>query len=124
MSGLENARRVGEDLAVQAQRRLRFPFYFPGYRTTGSRYVNDFDRKWLSRDLPTDEPLLGTADLQSLADLNNSLSVVRNMRMAPVSSRLLVGLAVVGLAPVLPLLLFKYPLGELIQKFVATLTGL
>ena len=29
---------------------------------------------------PPADPLLGTADLQSLADLSNSVGIVRNMR--------------------------------------------
>ena len=43
--GLENARRLGEDMAVVARRRLKtLPFYFPEYRATGSRYTNDSPR--------------------------------------------------------------------------------
>ena len=42
MTGLENARRLGEDMAVLAAPRLKnLPFYFPEYRTTGSRYANE-----------------------------------------------------------------------------------
>ncbi len=37
ITGLENARRLGEDMAVLATPRLKkLPFYFPEYRTTGS----------------------------------------------------------------------------------------
>ncbi len=44
-SGLENAKRLGEDMAVLAARRLKsLPFYFPEYRATGSRYTNDSPR--------------------------------------------------------------------------------
>jgi LCP family protein required for cell wall assembly len=51
VSGLENARRLGEDLAVLAERRLKtLPFYFPEYRTTGSRYDNDTPRIYSERD--------------------------------------------------------------------------
>jgi LCP family protein required for cell wall assembly len=51
LSGLENARRLGEDLAVLASRRLKtLPFYFPEYRTTGSRYENDTPRIYSERD--------------------------------------------------------------------------
>jgi LCP family protein required for cell wall assembly len=51
VSGLENARRVGEDIAVRASRRLKtLPFYFPAYRTTGSRYVNETPRIYSERD--------------------------------------------------------------------------
>jgi LCP family protein required for cell wall assembly len=52
VSGLENARRLGEDLAVLATPRLKkkLPFYFPELRTTGSRYVNDTPRVYSLRD--------------------------------------------------------------------------
>jgi hypothetical protein len=41
VSGLENASHLGEDMAVLADPKLDFPFYFPEYRTLGSQYVND-----------------------------------------------------------------------------------
>ena len=50
-SGLENARRLGEDMAVLAARRLKtLPFYFPDYRATGSRYTNDSPRIYSLED--------------------------------------------------------------------------
>jgi polyisoprenyl-teichoic acid--peptidoglycan teichoic acid transferase len=51
VSGLENARRLGEDLAVLATPRLKtLPFYFPQLRTTGSRYDDDAPRVYSLRD--------------------------------------------------------------------------
>jgi LCP family protein required for cell wall assembly len=51
VSGLENARRLGEDMAVLATPRLKkLPFYFPEVRTTGSRYPNDTPRVYSLRD--------------------------------------------------------------------------
>jgi LCP family protein required for cell wall assembly len=38
VSGLEDARREGEDLAVIADPKLKFPFYFPSVRARGSSY--------------------------------------------------------------------------------------
>lgn len=98
------------------------------YMGLASRYVFAFERKWLGdttgarRD--TIEPLLGTADLQSLADLGNSVNVVRNMRMAPVSMRLFVAILAAAVAPMLPLFLLKYPLADLSQRLFMKLTGL
>lgn len=94
------------------------------YMVFGSRYVNGFNSKWLGKGDPDREPLLGTADLQSLADLGNSISVVRDMRVVPISLLLLKDYALTALLPFLPLLLFKYPVAELAQKFFARLTGL
>jgi len=94
------------------------------YMVFGSSYVNGFDRKWLGKGDSDREPLLGTADLQSLADLGYSISVVRGMRVAPISLLLLKDYALSALLPFLPLLLFKYPVADLAEKFFAKLTGL
>jgi len=79
------------------------------YWEMASRYVNDYDRKWIRGVNPSGESLLGTGDIQSLADLNNSVSIPRDMRIIPVSCRLLAELAAAALLPLLPLLLLKYP---------------
>jgi hypothetical protein len=67
---------------------------------------------------------LGTADIQSLADLSNSVSIVRDMRLVPVSLSIVKSLAVAALLPLLPLVLFKYPLADLLAKFFGRLSGL
>jgi hypothetical protein len=94
------------------------------YGTFAERYVNAFDRKWLGADSAPGEPVLGTADIQSLADLSNSVSIVRDMRLVPVSPSMLMYLAVAALLPMLPLLLLKYPIADLLAKFFNGLSGL
>jgi hypothetical protein len=94
------------------------------YMGLAARYVGGFDRKWLGAGAPAEQDLLGTPDLQSLADLANSVAIVRNMRWIPVSPQLLAGFAIAALVPMLPLLLFEYPVAALAEKFMRTLTGL
>jgi hypothetical protein len=94
------------------------------YMAFAAQYVNGFDRKWLGTDSPPKEPLLGTPDLQSLADLSNSVGLVRNMRTMPLSMNLLANVAAAALLPIVPLFLLKYPVAELAKKLFATLTGL
>ena len=94
------------------------------YMVFASQYVNDFDRKWLGADTAPRKSLLGTPDLQSLADLGNSINIVRTMRWIPVSLKLLMVLAMATLLPMLPLFLLKYPVAELAEKFVTMLLGL
>jgi hypothetical protein len=94
------------------------------YMELAAHYVSDFDKKWLGADALPAEPLLGTPDLQSLADLSNSVNIVRNMRIAPIGLRLLANLAIAALLPLLPLLLFKYPAFELAEKFLKKLCDL
>jgi hypothetical protein len=94
------------------------------YMIFAASYVKDFDKKWLSQNAKREEPLLGTADLQSLADLGNSINVVRNMNWVPLSTRTLAHMALIALLPMLPLLLLKYPVTELAEKFFTNLIGL
>ena len=48
--GLEDARREGEDQAVLADPKLKFPFYFPTVRVTGSSYSGTEPRIYKIRD--------------------------------------------------------------------------
>jgi len=98
------------------------------YMEFASHYVNAFEAKWAGQGTspsPSEaEPLLGTPDLQSLADLGTGVNRVQDMRWVPFSRRLVATTAIAALVPVLPLILFKYPLIELAQKFFANLVGL
>jgi hypothetical protein len=44
---------------------------------TQLRYVREFDHEWLRGGAPADDALIGSADIQSLADLGNSFDVVK-----------------------------------------------
>jgi hypothetical protein len=91
------------------------------YGTLAERYVREFDAKWLRGGAPADEPLVGSADIQSLADLANSFEVVKGMRFAPVTRDAILQLAVATLAPVAPLLLTVMPLEELLKNLFGIL---
>jgi hypothetical protein len=88
------------------------------YGALAERYVRDFDGKWLRGRAPAGEPLLGSADIQSLADMGNSFTVVRAMRLAPISRDALLELSACVLVPLLPLLLTVMPLEELTKKLL------
>lgn len=94
------------------------------YMVFASSYVNGFDQKWLGACAAPGEPLLGTPDIQSLADLSNSINIVRNMRWVPMSLRLVQDIVLAALLPMLPLLLLKYPVADLAEKFFTKLVGL
>ncbi len=94
------------------------------YMSLAASYVTEFEAKWMSGSPPADERLLGTPDLQSLADLANSVTVVRTMRWVTIGPRLLSMMALAALVPVTPLVLFRYPLTELAQKLIKNLVGL
>lgn len=94
------------------------------YTLLASGYVDAFERKWIRGENPAGEAVLGTPDLQSLADLSNSVSVVHAMRWGPASRRLMLGLVAATLLPMLPLVLFRYPMSEVAAKVFESLTGL
>jgi hypothetical protein len=91
------------------------------YGTLAERYVREFDGKWLRGGAPADEPLVGSADIQSLADLANSFEVVRTMRVAPISRDGLLSLVAGTLAPIVPLALTMMPLEELLERLFGIL---
>jgi hypothetical protein len=61
--------------------------------TLSSRYLDSFRRKWIQEGTRQDEPLLGTSDIQSLADLGNAFNTVSDMRILPFSAKTVVRLA-------------------------------
>ena len=91
------------------------------YGTLAERYVREFDTKWLRGGAAADEPLVGSGDIQSLADLSNSFEVVKTMRIAPVTKEAVVQLVVATLAPIAPLALTMMPLEELLKKLFGIL---
>lgn len=80
--------------------------------------MRDFRAKWFAGAPPKDEPLIGSADIQSLADLGNSFASAQQMRFAPIgpTGLLYFGLAFIG--PILPLVLTLMPLDALIARMV------
>jgi hypothetical protein len=83
--------------------------------------VREFDGKWLRGGAPADEPLVGSADVQSLADLDSSLEVVRTMRLAPVTKEAILRLVAATLVPIVPLGLTMMPLEELLKTLFGVL---
>jgi hypothetical protein len=91
------------------------------YGTLAERYVREFDAKWLRSGAAVDKPLVGSADIQSLADLANSFEVVQTMRIAPITRDALLRLVAATLAPVVPLALTMMPFEELLKKLLGIL---
>jgi hypothetical protein len=91
------------------------------YGTLAERYVREFDAKWLRGGAPAGEPLVGSADIQSLADLANSFEVVRTMQIAPITRDSLLRLVAATLAPIVPLALTMMPFEELLRKLLGVL---
>jgi hypothetical protein len=92
------------------------------YGALAQRYVHDFDQRWVRGGAPeTTEPLLGSADVQSLADMGNSFALVRDMRAVPFNRRVVLQLAVVTILPLAPLALTLVSLRELLGRLLKTI---
>jgi hypothetical protein len=87
------------------------------YAQVAQGYVDRFEEKWVINTPPSEE-VLGSGDIQSLADLNNSYDIVRGMRSVPFGLDDIGRLAAATVAPLAPLLLTIYSPEELIMRLV------
>jgi hypothetical protein len=87
------------------------------YGNFASGFVTDFQEKWLRSEV-NDVPMLASEDIQSLADLDNSFTVVREMRAVPISPHDIFLLFVITIVPFLPLLLTIMPLDQLVIQAI------
>jgi hypothetical protein len=85
------------------------------YGTLATSYTGSFHQKWILGKNPVDEPLLGTGDIQSLADLGNSYVFIERMYAVPVDPRVIIQLVIASVLPMTPLLLSVMPLGEIVK---------
>ncbi len=85
------------------------------YGALATRYTQLFDRKWVRGDVPAGEELLGTADIQSLADIGNSFDRIANMKLFPVELAGLRALLIAALLPAIPLALSQISLKDVAQ---------
>jgi hypothetical protein len=93
------------------------------YGLLANRYVFGFEEKWIERGAEETSELLGAADIQSLADLANSYSVVREMRIVPFGLGDIAWLAAVTAAPLLPLTLTLFSGEELLTRLIKVIFG-
>jgi hypothetical protein len=89
------------------------------YGLLAMRYVDEFRGKWLAQQRSSGDPLLGAADIQSLADLAGAHDVVRSVGFVPIGRRAVVNLAIAIALPFAPLALTLIPFDELIQRVVS-----
>jgi hypothetical protein len=91
------------------------------YGQLASRYVQEFEGKWIHAGASGEEELLGSGDIQSLADLGNSYAVVQDTRLVPFRLKDATRLAVAAAAPLLPLGLTIFSLEELLEWLIKVL---
>jgi len=89
------------------------------YGMLARAYTIQFHDRWILGK--GTEGLLGSADIQSLADLANSYEVVRRMRLVPFDLRDALLLAGALAVPMTPLVLMQVPLAELLRSLASIL---
>lgn len=91
------------------------------YSHLSRRYVDDFADKWIRNTPRNGEALVGSADIQSLADLGNSFDKVRGMSVVPVTRGAVAQLVIAALLPILPLMLTLISFEELLKRLLKVL---
>jgi len=79
------------------------------------RYNRSFHEKWIMGKVSAEEPILGSSDIQSLADLGNSFRFIQEMKPLPFNLRVMLRLAIVTSLPCLPLLLLVMPIDRILE---------
>ena len=88
-----------------------------GMRAYGAlvgRYDREFQRKWIDGGAPGNAVLLGSPDIQSLADMGNSFEFVRRMRLTPVGRGGVIRLLLATVLPTIPVLLLNMPISQIL----------
>jgi hypothetical protein len=88
------------------------------YGAFAAEYMRDFDRRWLRNTDRDGTELLGAADIQSLADIGNAFSVIREMSAGLFTRDTFVQLAFATLVPFVPLVFTLIPLEELLNRII------
>ncbi len=83
--------------------------------------MREFDAERLCGSATVNEPLLGSTDIQPLADLGNSFGVVRTMSSTSTTKALNLKVVVATLTPIVPLTLTMIPAAELLKKLFGIL---
>jgi hypothetical protein len=91
------------------------------YGALATAYTQSFDQKWVRGDNPEGELLLGTGDIQSLADLGNSFEIIKKMNAFPFDLNAIKTIAVAAALPFFPLLFTVMPAEELLKQIMKLL---
>lgn len=91
------------------------------YEHLSGEYTRGFDDKWLHAGGKPSEPLLGTADIQSLADIGNAFERVETMRSVAIGAKGVMVPVLAVAVPLLPLALMVMPLKDLLKLLMKAL---
>ena len=91
------------------------------YADLATDYTRLFHARWIEERQRGE--LLGSADIQSLADLGNSYEVVTRTRLFPFTPLTIALIAAAAIAPAIPVALLRIPLTELLTKVGGAVLG-
>jgi hypothetical protein len=91
------------------------------YGSLVTSHNQQFDLKWIHKQHPVGQTLLGNPDASSLIDLASSFSIVRAMIAVPIGRRTLIELALAAVLPMIPVILFATPADQLIHAVLKML---
>ena len=91
------------------------------YGTLVTAHNQQFDLKWIHKQQPAGQTLLGNQEASSLIDLASSFNVIRHMIPVPIGRRTLIELAVAAALPMVPVILFATPAEQLIRAVLKML---
>jgi hypothetical protein len=80
--------------------------------------MREFDRRWLRSADRNGQTLLGSGDIQSLADIGTAFDVINEMKAFPFGRDALVRLLAAILVPFVPLLLTMMPIEALLDRLI------
>lgn len=83
------------------------------YGALATAYSRSFHQKWIERKGAKQETLLGSSDIQSLADMGGSFEMIEDMQIIPIAPRSLLQLIATALLPMSALLLTVMSLQEI-----------
>jgi hypothetical protein len=113
---------LGPMLAFYQQLRVARRRGMEEYGTLGQQYAREFNRKWIrGGNPPTDQPLLGSHDIQSLSDLRSGYAMIERIRLVPFGTKNVTSLVAIILAPVAPLLLTVFSVEQLVERVLKAL---
>ena len=92
------------------------------YGDLGEEYARLFDQKWVQGMHPDDETILGSSDIQSLADLRNSFDIVQNMNIVAIDRKTIGVIAATAAVPMIPLFFLALPFQEIIARILGMLS--
>jgi len=91
------------------------------YGVLAADYTRTFHRKWIDGPDPAGGPLLGSADIQSLADLAGSFEVVQQTRIVPFGLRTVITILVWTVVPFTPLVFAVFSPIEVVKGLLKIL---